>query len=156
MPALTRDSAVKVSHVMVVGHYGCSGVRAAMERRRVGLADNWLRHVQDVHIKHAQLLPETMDSNQRHDRLCELNVIEQVVNVCQSTVMRDTWRRRQDLTVHGWIYGLRDGLVRDLGATVAIRIPHPAMNRLDRRAIQLAPPGETAAGFLEYLFVTAV
>jgi carbonic anhydrase len=108
-----------VKHVIVVGHYGCSGVRAAMERRRVGLADNWLRHVQDVHIKHAQLLPETMDSDQRHDRLCELNVIEQVVNVCQTTIVQDAWERGQDLTVHSWVYSLQDGLVRDLGLAVS-------------------------------------
>ncbi len=108
-----------VKHVIVVGHYGCSGVRAAMERRRVGLADNWLRHVQDVHTKHAQLLPESMDSNQRHDRLCELNVIEQVVNVCQTTIVQDAWERGQDVTVHSWVYSLQDGLVRDLGLAVS-------------------------------------
>ncbi len=108
-----------VKHVIVVGHYGCSGVRAAMERRRVGLADNWLRHVQDVHIKHTQLLPETMDPNLRHDRLCELNVIEQVVNVCQTTIVQDAWERGQDVTVHSWVYSLQDGLVRDLGMAVS-------------------------------------
>ncbi len=108
-----------VKHVIVVGHYGCSGVRAAMERKRVGLADNWLRHVQDVYIKHAQLLPEAMDSNQRHDRLCELNVIEQVVNVCQTTIVQDAWERGQDVTVHSWVYSLQDGLVRDLGLAVS-------------------------------------
>ncbi len=108
-----------VKHVIVVGHYGCSGVRAAMERKRVGLADNWLRHVQDVHNKHAQLLPESMDPNLRHDRLCELNVIEQVVNVCQTTIVQDAWERGQDLTVHSWVYSLQDGLVRDLGMAVS-------------------------------------
>ncbi len=108
-----------VKHVIVVGHYGCSGVRAAMERKRVGLADNWLRHVQDVHNKHAQLLPESMDANLRHDRLCELNVIEQVVNVCQTTIVQDAWERGQDLTVHSWVYSLQDGLVRDLGMAVS-------------------------------------
>lgn len=108
-----------VKHVIVVGHYGCSGVRAAMERKRVGLADNWLRHVQDVHIKHAQLLPEEMDPNLRHDRLCELNVIEQVVNVCQTTIVQDAWERGQDLTIHSWVYSLQDGLVRDLGLAVS-------------------------------------
>ena len=108
-----------VKHVIVVGHYGCSGVRAAMERRRVGLADNWLRHVQDVHTKHIQLLPETMDPNLRHDRLCELNVIEQVVNVCQTTIVQDAWERGQDVTVHSWVYSLQDGLVRDLGLAVS-------------------------------------
>ncbi len=108
-----------VKHVIVVGHYGCSGVRAAMERRRVGLADNWLRHVQDVHTKHSELLPETMDANQRHDRLCELNVIEQVLNVCQTTIVQDAWERGQDVTVHSWVYSLQDGLVRDLGLAVS-------------------------------------
>lgn len=108
-----------VKHVIVVGHYGCSGVRAAMERRRVGLADNWLRHVQDVHIKHVQLLPETMDANLRHDRLCELNVVEQVINVCQTTIVQDAWERGQDLTIHSWVYSLQDGLVRDLGLAVS-------------------------------------
>ncbi len=110
---------LEVKHVIVVGHYGCSGVRVAMERRRVGLADNWLRHVQDVHIKHAQLLPEEMDANLRHDRLCELNVIEQVVNVCQTTILQDAWERGQDVTVHSWVYSLQDGLVRDLGMAVS-------------------------------------
>ena len=110
---------LEVKHVIVVGHYGCSGVRAALERRRVGLADNWLRHVQDVHIKHASLLPEQMDPQQRHDRLCELNVIEQVVNVCQTTIVQDAWERGQDLTIHSWVYSLDDGLVRDLGMAVS-------------------------------------
>ncbi len=108
-----------VKHVIVVGHYGCSGVHAALERRRVGLADNWLRHVQDVHVKHATLLPESMEPKARRDRLCELNVIEQVVNVCQTTIVQDAWDRGQDLTVHSWVYSLEDGLVRDLGLAVS-------------------------------------
>ncbi len=108
-----------VKHVIVVGHYGCSGVRAALERKRVGLADNWLRHVQDVCIKHAQLLPDEMDAELRHDRLCELNVVEQVVNVCQTTIVQDAWDRGQDLTIHSWVYSLEDGLVRDLGMAVS-------------------------------------
>lgn len=108
-----------VKHVIVVGHYGCSGVHAALERRRVGLADNWLRHVQDVHVKHADLLPESMEPTARRDRLCELNVIEQVVNVCQTTIVQDAWDRGQDLTVHSWVYSLEDGLVRDLGLAVS-------------------------------------
>lgn len=108
-----------VKHVIVVGHYGCSGVHAALERRRVGLADNWLRHVQDVHTKHAALLPDAMDPKARRDRLCELNVIEQVVNVCQTTIVQDAWERGQDLTVHSWVYSLEDGLVRDLGLAVS-------------------------------------
>ena len=108
-----------IKHVIVVGHYGCSGVHAAMERRRVGLADNWLRHVQDVHIKHARFLPETLPPKQRGDRLCELNVIEQVINVCQTTIVQDAWERGQDLTVHSWVYSLENGLVNDLGLAVS-------------------------------------
>src|SRR5271156_6461728 len=103
---------LKVKHILVVGHYGCAGVFAALSERRMGLADNWLRHVQDVRLKHAAHL-ETIPEDRRADRLCELNVIEQVVNVCQSTVVRDAWERGQDLTVHGWTYSLRDGLVHD-------------------------------------------
>ncbi len=108
-----------IKHVIVVGHYGCSGVHAAMERRRVGLADNWLRHVQDVHIKHAAFLPDSLPAKVRGDRLCELNVIEQVINVCQTTTVQDAWDRGQDLTVHSWVYSLEDGLVRDLGLAVS-------------------------------------
>ncbi len=109
--------ALKVKHIMVVGHYGCGGVGAALEKKRVGLVDIWLRHVQDVHQKHAanvDLLPR----ERRHDRLCELNVLEQVTNVCQTYVVQDAWRRGEQLTVHGWIYGLKDGLMHDLGITV--------------------------------------
>ena len=111
---------LKVKHIMVVGHYGCGGVNAAMRRDRVGLVDLWLRHVQDVHVKHVgrvDLLPPEM----RHDRLCELNTIEQVVNVCQTIVVQDAWKRGQRLTVHGWVYGLKDGLIRDLGINVSRR-----------------------------------
>lgn len=109
---------LKVQHVIVVGHYGCSGVRAAMDNTRVGLADNWLRHVQDVSEKHTSCLKNIPDHQQRHDRLCELNVIEQVINVCKTTVVGDAWERGQNLTIHGWIYGLADGLLRDLQITV--------------------------------------
>ncbi len=108
-----------IKHVIVVGHYGCSGVHAAMERRRVGLADNWLRHVQDVHIKHAEFLPDSLPPKQRGDRLCELNVIEQVINVCQTTIVQDAWERGQDLTIHSWVYSLENGLVNDLGLAVS-------------------------------------
>lgn len=107
-----------VKHVIVCGHYGCSGVHAALARKRVGLADNWLRHVQDVHQKHEKYLGDTLPSRVRQDRLCELNVIEQVVNVCQTTILQDAWERGQDVTVHGWVYGLADGLLRDLEMTV--------------------------------------
>jgi carbonic anhydrase len=107
-----------VKHVIVCGHYGCSGVHAAMTGRRIGLADNWLRHVQDVHQKHGRYFGEVVGDRARHDRLCELNVIEQVVNVCQTTIVRDAWERGQELTIHSWVYGLHDGLLRDLGMTV--------------------------------------
>ncbi len=102
---------LKVRHVIVCGHYGCSGIGAALRQDRLGLIDNWLRHVQDVREKHEPLLGS---DGQRCDDLCELNVIEQVVNVCQTTIVRDAWERGQDLTVHGWIYSLEDGLLRDL------------------------------------------
>jgi carbonic anhydrase len=107
-----------VKHVIVCGHYGCSGVHAALARRRIGLADNWLRHVQDVHQKHERYLGDVLPNREKQDRLCELNVIEQVTNVCQTTIVQDAWERGQDLTIHSWIYGLQDGLLRDLGVTV--------------------------------------
>ena len=105
---------LKVKHVMVVGHYGCGGVRAVLRCERVGLADNWLRHVQDVRVKHDECLCRLSDETARSARLCEYNVIEQVANVCHTTIVRDAWERGQSLSVHGWIYGLRDGLLRDL------------------------------------------
>jgi carbonic anhydrase len=110
---------LKVRHVMVVGHYGCGGVRAALRCERVGLADNWLRHVQDVREKHHQCIAGLSGEHEQSARLCELNVIEQVANVCQTTMVRDAWERGQDLTIHGWIYGLRDGLLRDLNVTAS-------------------------------------
>ena len=106
---------LKVKHILVVGHYGCSGVHAALTDKRVGLADNWLRHVKDVHQKHERYLGEMIPTPKRQDRLCELNVIEQVVNVCETTIVQDAWTRGQDLTVHGWAYRLETGLVNDLG-----------------------------------------
>ena len=109
---------LQVKHVMVVGHYGCGGVKAALERARVGLVDLWLRHVQDVHVRHLQAV-DTLPPELRHDRLCELNVIEQVANVAQTVVVQDAWQRGQPLTVHGWIYGLKNGLIRDLGMNVS-------------------------------------
>ena len=109
---------LRIEHIIVCGHYGCSGVAAALQNQRVGLADNWLRHVQDVHSKHETSVAGMPDVPQRIDRLCELNVIEQVANVCQTTIVRDAWDRGQALAVHGWVYGLKDGLVRDLGTTV--------------------------------------
>ncbi|MEP6699060.1 MAG: carbonate dehydratase [Verrucomicrobiota bacterium] len=108
---------LKVSHIIVCGHYGCSGVRAALRGDRLGLSDNWLRHVQDVKHKHDRILANIGDETQASNRLCELNVIEQVVNVCQTTIVCDAWDRDQPLSVHGWIYGLKDGLLRDLNTT---------------------------------------
>lgn len=108
---------LRVEHIIVCGHYGCSGVLATLEGRRVGLADNWLRHVGDVAHRHEAALSASGDA-QRADLLCELNVIEQVENVCRTTVVRDAWDRGQSLSVHGWVYGLRDGLLRDLGVRI--------------------------------------
>jgi carbonic anhydrase len=109
---------LKVEHVMVCGHYGCSGVVAALRGSKLGLIDNWLRHVQDVMDKNAGELARVPDEQGRANKLCELNVIEQVLNVCETTVVQAAWSRGQKVAVHGWIYGLVDGLVRDLGMTV--------------------------------------
>jgi carbonic anhydrase len=108
---------LKVQHIMVVGHYGCGGVQAALRGVRVGLADNWLRHIKDVRDHHAALLAATPEQH-RADVLCELNAIEQVLNVAQTTVVQDAWARGQPLTLHGWVYGLRDGLLHDMHMTV--------------------------------------
>jgi carbonic anhydrase len=110
---------LRVRHVIVCGHYGCSGIQAVLRRERMGLSDNWLRHAEDVREKHAARLARLTEPAAASDRLCELNVVEQVANVAQTTIVRDAWDRGQDLTVHGWIYGLKDGLLRDLGVTVA-------------------------------------
>lgn len=109
---------LKVKHIIVCGHYGCSGVRAALRRERLGLSDNWLRHIQDVEEKHRARVALAGTTDAAANRLCELNVIEQVANVCQTTIAMDAWSRGQELSVHGWIYGLQDGLLRDLGITV--------------------------------------
>lgn len=110
---------LRVEHIIVCGHYGCSGVRAAMRGDRVGLSDNWLRHVQDVQARHRDAIRPGSGEEAAADRLCELNVIEQVANVCRTTVVQEAWARSQPLGVHGWIYGLRDGLLKDLGASVS-------------------------------------
>jgi carbonic anhydrase len=109
---------LKVRHIIVCGHYGCSGVEAILRGDRLGLSDNWLRHVEDVREKHENRLPPVTEFRRRSTRLCELNVIEQVVNVCQTSILREAWARGQQLSVHGWIYGLHDGLLSDLNATV--------------------------------------
>ena len=108
---------LRVEHIIVVGHYGCAGVRAAMQGTRVGLADNWLRHVQDLRLRHRKRLDHLLE-NDRADVLCEINVIEQVGNVALSTVLQDAWARGQKVAVHGWVYGLRDGLLKDLHVTM--------------------------------------
>ena len=109
---------LKVAHIIVVGHYGCGGVQAALQRKRLGLIDNWLRHIQDVQAKHRERLAGLPEADQVN-RLCELNVIEQVANVCETSIVLDAWERGQDLTVHGWVYGLTDGLIRDLGTSAS-------------------------------------
>lgn len=106
---------LKVRHIVVCGHYGCGGVRAALTGQRLGLIDNWLRHITDVRAEHAAELARLPDEQARWDRLCELNVLKQARHVCETTIVQDAWARGQALEVHGWIYGLRDGLLRDLG-----------------------------------------
>ncbi len=109
---------LNIRHIIVCGHYGCSGVNAALHRDRIGLADNWLQHVQDVRHKHERKLEcVSGDGTARCDRLCEFNVIEQARNVCRTTIVRDAWARGQELAVHGWIYSIKDGLLRDLNCT---------------------------------------
>lgn len=130
---------LKVKHILVVGHYGCGGVRAALTDTRVGLADNWLRHVQDVRDKYRSWLRDIDDLDVRTDRLCELNVVEQALNVSESTVIRDAWARGQEVAVHGWIYGLADGVVRELGADMcrdeeAFEAYESAVTRIMRRS----------------------
>lgn len=110
--------ALKVEHIMVVGHYGCGGVLAAARGTRIGLADNWLRHVSDVHLRHRQRLNH-LPQLEMEAVLCEMNVIEQVGNVALSNVMQDAWSRGQKINVHGWVYGLNDGLVKDLNVTMS-------------------------------------
>ncbi len=125
-----------VKHIVVCGHYGCGGVLAALRDEKLGLIDNWLRHVQDVRWKHHLQLDELDGEQRQHERLCELNVIEQVVNVSQTTVVRDAWERGQELAVHGWIYDLCDGLLRDLAIGIS------ATEQLAARAgAALAPSG---------------
>jgi carbonic anhydrase len=113
---------LRVKHVIVCGHYGCGGVKASLEGARHGLVDNWLRHVMDVNEKHAAEI-DSLPKDERLDRLCELNVIEQAMNICQTTIVEDVWARGQELTVHGVIYGLHDGLLRDLSVSATFLDP---------------------------------
>ena len=110
--------ALKIEHIIVCGHYGCGGVEASLKGGRLGLIDNWLRSVAVVAEKHRTDLENTPDYNEKVNRLCELNVVEQVYNVCRTTIVQEAWHRKQPLSVHGWIYDLRDGLLRDLGVMV--------------------------------------
>jgi carbonic anhydrase len=110
---------IQVKHIIVVGHYGCSGVHAALTNHKIGLSDNWLRHVQDVQEKHGAYLGRVVETRDRHARLCELNVIEQVRNVCQTTSVQEAWERGQALHIHGWVYGVADGLARDLEMNIS-------------------------------------
>jgi carbonic anhydrase len=112
---------LQVKHVIVCGHYGCGGVKAALHEQRHGLIDNWLRHIQDVAEKYASALNKLTDDEQKLARLCELNVIEQTINVCQTTIVQEAWARAQELYIHGWIYGLQDGLLQDMQVTIGSR-----------------------------------
>ncbi len=127
--------ALRVEHIMVVGHYGCGGVLAAARGMRIGLADNWLRHVQDVRLRHRQRLNH-LPQQEMENTLCEMNVIEQVGNVAMSNVMQDAWGRGQQVTIHGWIYGVSDGLVKDLG--VSMQRGHEVVD-VFRKAIKRYP-----------------
>jgi carbonic anhydrase len=127
---------LKVQHIIVVGHYGCSGVKAAMLDTRIGLADNWLRHVQDVRNKHRDWLDALPSDEIRLAALCELNVLEQSMNVCETTVVQDAWQRGQAVVVHGWIYGLHNGLLEDLRMTVLKADDVPSAYALSLAAIK--------------------
>ncbi len=119
-----------VRHVIVCGHYGCGGVRAALRSRPLGLIDNWLRHIRDVHALHRAELDAITDDEMRTDRLCELNVAAQVANVCRTTIVQDAWRAGRELTVHGWIYSVGDGILNDLDICVDRESQMPPVYRL--------------------------
>ena len=121
---------LNVRHIIVCGHYGCGGVAAAMQNREFGLIDNWLRHLKDVYQKHQAGLDAISDEGERLQRFCEVNVIEQVNHVCQTTIVQGAWRRGQELAVHGWIYAVGDGLLRDLDVTVTGADALPALYRM--------------------------
>src|SRR5699024_2536397 len=109
---------LKVKHILVVGHYGCGGVGAVLKESRLGLIDNWLRHITDIAMRHTDELDESQSFARRHARLCEINAIEQAINVCHTTIVREAWERGQQLAVHAWIYGLEDGHIHDLGLDI--------------------------------------
>ena len=135
---------LKVKHIIVCGHYNCGGVAAAMDNSNLGLISNWLSHIQDIRYQHLQRLEAIADPQARCDRLCELNVITQVANVCRTTIVRDAWERGQDLSVHGWIYGLSDGRLRDLemcvSSTEEMETAYMAAVKSSEGASQILPP----------------
>jgi len=134
---------LRVKHVIVCGHYGCGGIRATLRNDRLGLIDNWLRHVQDVRKKYETPLLTLQDESLQSNRLCELNIIEQVLNVCETTIVQDAWARGQKLAVHGWIYGLHDGRLRDLNMCVTDRDSvAPAYQTAITNLLSMPPPGE--------------
>lgn len=124
---------LQVKHIIVCGHYGCGGVKAAMQHNQLGLIDNWLRHIKDVYQKYEDTLAAIPDESDRLARLCELNVIEQVSNVCHTTIVQSAWSRGQQLAVHGWIYALHDGLLQDLHVEIARPEDIPALYQMDSR-----------------------
>ncbi len=124
---------LKVRHILIVGHYGCGGVRAAMEKQRHGLVDNWLRHVQDLRQKHMKLFGHLEDNEDRIRKMCEINVVEQVFSICHTTIVRDAWEREQPLTVHGMVYDLTDGILKNLEVSVS---KHRQSHDLYEQAIQ--------------------
>ncbi|MCM0084353.1 carbonate dehydratase [Geomonas sp. Red32] len=136
---------LKVKHLIVCGHYGCGGVYAALKSMRLGLIDNWIRHLQDVRVKHEGYLASLPDDNIRCDRLCELNVVEQVVNVCQTTVVQDAWARGQEVAVHSWIYGLADGHLSNLGMCVTAidQLPDAYAKAIDETTRRQSPERHT-------------
>ncbi|HET9625802.1 MAG TPA: carbonate dehydratase [Kofleriaceae bacterium] len=121
---------LRIKHIIVVGHYGCGGVRAAMQPQSLGLIDNWLRHIRDVYLWNRDELAKIESFDKRADRLCELNVEQQVANVCHTTIVQRAWRRGQEVTVHGWVYSLSDGLLRDRGINVGSPDQVPSEYRL--------------------------
>lgn len=123
---------LKVKHVIVCGHYGCGGIRAAMERAPHGLIDNWLRNIQDIYRRRSDELRAIVDLSARTDRLCEMNVVEQAINVCNSTIVQEAWSRGQHLTVHGWIYSLSNGLLKDLGVCLSSRADVRALEEREK------------------------
>jgi len=124
---------LKVKHILVTGHYGCGGVKAAMETQKFGLIDNWLRHIRDIHRIHESAFVG-LTHEQKIDRMCELNVVEQVANVCHTTILQDAWARGQDVSVHGFIFSVRDGILRDLGLHYSAANQLPPIYRMDETA----------------------